>query len=52
MDKIEVANNLVKLYADYKLLSRNQGVATKLEYSEAVTQAILSLSPNEKGGAE
>ena len=48
MDKTEIANNLVKLFADYKVISRNQGVPTKPEYADAVAQAILSLSSKEE----
>lgn len=43
MDKIKIANDLVKLYADYKYLSQKYGCSIKPEYSEAVAQAILLL---------
>ena len=52
MDKCEIANNLVKLHSDYKLVSARYGATPKPEYSEAVAQAILLLNQTKKGGAE
>lgn len=52
MDKIEIANNLVKLYSEYKEITVRYGRLIKSEYSEAVAQAILLLHPTEKGGEQ
>ena len=43
-EKFETANDLVKLYADYKNMALTRGIAIKPEYSEAVAAAILSLN--------
>lgn len=43
LDKTKIANDLVKLYTDYKYLSQKYGCAIKPEYSESVAQAILLL---------
>lgn len=52
MNKIEIANNLVRLFADYKKLIEDTAckIVIKDEYSEAVANAILLLSQNTDGG--
>ena len=52
MDKIEIANNLVKLHSEYQELTIRYGYSKKREYSEAVAQAILLLSQTKEEGAE
>ena len=52
MDKIEIANNLVRLFADYKKLIEDTAykINIKDECSEAVANAILLLNQNTDGG--
>ena len=52
MDKIEIANNLVKLHSEYQETVIRYGCLVKPEYSEAVAQAILLLSQATEEGAE
>ena len=52
MDKIEIANNLVKLHSEYREITLRSGQLIKSEYSEAVAQAILLLSQAKEEGAE
>lgn len=52
MNKIEIANNLVKLHSDYQEIALRYGNLIKSEYSEAVAQAILLLAQEEKGGVQ
>lgn len=52
MDRIEVANKLVKLYAEYRILTDHYGYTAEEGYSDAVAQAILLLDREKKEGAE
>jgi hypothetical protein len=52
MDKIEIANNLVKLHSEYQEITLRYGNLIKSEYSEAVAQAIMLLSQAKEEGAE
>ena len=52
MDKIEIANNLVKLHSEYQEITLRYGNLIKSEYSEAVAQAILLLSQTEEEGVK
>jgi hypothetical protein len=50
MDKVEIANNLVKLHSDYQEIASRYGDSIKAEYSKAVAQAILLLTQAEGEG--
>lgn len=50
MDKVEIAKNLVSLFAEYTKICDKYGDYPKDEYSEAVAQAILLLKQTQEGG--
>lgn len=52
MNKVEIAMNLVSLFADYTKICDKYGDYPNTEYSEAVAQAILLLKATEEEGAK
>lgn len=50
LDKIEIANNLVKLLSEYKSLASECNLIIPNYYSDSVAQAILLLGRVEKEG--
>ena len=52
MNKVDVAKNLVSLFADYAKSCDKFGDYPNTEYSEAVAQAILLLKTTEEEGEQ
>lgn len=52
MNKVDVAKNLVSLFADYAKICDRLGDCPNIEYSEAVAQAILLLKTTEEEGEQ
>jgi hypothetical protein len=52
MDKVNIADLLVQLYADYRNLTEKYGVYIEGSYSTAVAEAILYLNQVKEEGAE